>query len=273
MIERSAVQYDLYAIRYATAPHRVRRQNFLEPTDDPHDTPMPMDFFVWLAIGGGRHILIDTGSDEATCKARGYHFLRNPADGVKQLGVTPAAIDTVISTHLHWDHSGNVEKFPAARFLLQASEIAHATGPCMCHKLTRRPYSEQQSCDFVRLLYRDRLFFNDACSEVAPGIIARHVGGHSPGLQSVEVMTRRGKVIVASDAAHFYDNMLLGNPYPVITDVREYLDGLGELMRWAGGDAKRIIPGHDPAVLQHYPPVSKELENVAVRLDVNPSVS
>ena len=53
--------------------------------------------------------------------------------GYGELGVSTAGnpVDTVIMTHLHYDHTGHTEAFPNAKFLLQAEEMTHVTGPYM----------------------------------------------------------------------------------------------------------------------------------------------
>ena len=43
------IDYELFAIRYATREAR-RSDHFIG--GDPHDGPMPMDYFMWLARGG-----------------------------------------------------------------------------------------------------------------------------------------------------------------------------------------------------------------------------
>ena len=50
-------EYELFAIRYATRDAQ-RSEHFIG--GDPHDGPMPMDYFMWLAKGGGRSFVIDT---------------------------------------------------------------------------------------------------------------------------------------------------------------------------------------------------------------------
>lgn len=262
--------YSLYAIRYATASHRRRQDNFLPPAPDPHDGPMPMDFFVWAAVGGGRTVLIDTGSDQGLCESRGNRFLACPAEAARSTGIQPERIDTVITTHLHWDHAGNVSKFPNARFHAQACEMDHAFGPCMCHALMRRPYDVEQACDFARLLYADRLVIHDGDREILPGITVRHMPGHTPGLQAVTVETACGTVVLASDAAHFYENLTARAPFPLVTDTRAYLESLARLERLAG-HRDRIVPGHDPEVMLRYPAAGLDLDGIAVRLDCEPA--
>ncbi|CRG51857.1 metallo-beta-lactamase family protein [Yersinia wautersii] len=45
--------YRIFAIKYAHH-HRLTRDNFLG--GDPHDGPMPIDYFVWAIVGAARTI-------------------------------------------------------------------------------------------------------------------------------------------------------------------------------------------------------------------------
>jgi hypothetical protein len=51
--------YDLFAIRYAHHD-RTTSQNFLG--GDPHDGPMPLDFFVWAIVGNKQSFVSIPGS-------------------------------------------------------------------------------------------------------------------------------------------------------------------------------------------------------------------
>jgi hypothetical protein len=82
----------------------------------------------------------------------------------------------------------------------------------------------------------------------------------------VRVMSRRGFVVLASDASHLYANMERGIPYPVVYNVSEVMEGF----RRAGDLAsspEHIIPGHDPLVLDRYSAPSPELKGWIARLD------
>lgn len=251
--------WDLYAIRYATNPRRLARDNFIAASGDPHDAAMPMDFFIWCAVKEGRAVVVDSGADAATCAARGNDFLRCPTESLAAIGVDATRVEDVVSTHLHWDHAGNFGKFPRARFHAQPCEIAHATGPCMCQPFLRRAYDVEHVVGFVRLLYADRVAFHGQEGEVAPGITVRQVGGHAPGLQVVRVHTKKGWVVLASDAMHFAANARTGNPFPVVVNVKDYLDALALLPKL--GD--HVIPGHDPEVMARFPEVAPGIVRLA----------
>ena len=50
--------YEVYALRYAMREAR-RHEHFIG--GDPHDAPMPMDYFVWAAVSPERTFILDTG--------------------------------------------------------------------------------------------------------------------------------------------------------------------------------------------------------------------
>jgi glyoxylase-like metal-dependent hydrolase (beta-lactamase superfamily II) len=263
--------YEVYAVRYATNPRRRRVENLIYVAPDEHDGPMPMDFFVWAVVGGDGVVLVDTGSDEPTCSARGHDFLQCPTDGLARIGIVPRDVHTVVTTHLHWDHSGNLAAFPDVRLHVQRSEVAHACGPAMGRAFLRRPYDFDQLVEYLRALYGGRVTFHDGDEELAPGLSIHHVGGHTPGMQVVRVNTRRGHVLLASDSVHFYENLHNENPFPVLVSTIDYVDALGRVSALADS-ADHIVPGHDPAVLATYPAVSPDLAGTAVRLDAAPVV-
>ena len=125
---RAAPEYELFAIRYATREAR-RSDHFIG--GDPHDGPMPMDYFVWVARGGGRTFVIDTGFSAEIAEKRKRTFLRSPIETLGALGIDANEVGDVILTHLHYDHAGNFDRFPKARFHLQERELAYATGRYM----------------------------------------------------------------------------------------------------------------------------------------------
>ncbi len=263
----TAEPYVIHAVKYAHHP-RTGAANFVD-AGDLHDTPMPLDYFVWVAISKSHTFVIDTGFNAETAKARGRQLLRCPAEGLKLVGVDAAKVQDVIITHLHYDHVGNFELFPGARFHLQDREMAFATGRHMAQPFFSHAFSVDDVVGMVRQVYGGRVKFHDGDAELAPGFSVHHIGGHTDGLQSVRVWTERGWVVLASDASHLYANMERRSPFPIVFNAGDMLDGFRKLNELADGP-DHVVPGHDPLVMDRYPASSPELEGIAVRLDLPP---
>ena len=258
-------QYEVYALRYAGMP-RSRRDNFIG--GDPHDGPMPMDFFVWLLRSPERIILVDTGFNAQAAADRNRELIRCPIEALATLGISPDQVDDVILTHLHYDHAGNLDKLPTARFHIQDSEVEYATGRCMCFAPMRHAYSVTDIMLLVRNIYQDRVVFHEGDQSIAPGVSVLRIGGHTKGLQSVRVHTARGWIVLASDASHYYENMEKARPFPIVYNIADMLAGYARLEA-AADSPDHIVPGHDPMVMDRYPLYS-EHDPDTVKLHVAP---
>jgi glyoxylase-like metal-dependent hydrolase (beta-lactamase superfamily II) len=128
-------------------------------------------------------------------------------------------------------------------------------------------YEVEDVCTMVRRLFSGHLQFHDKFDELAPGLTVHHIGGHTMGLQAVRIWTKRGWVVLASDASHLYANMDEARPFPAVYNVGEVLEGYRTLRKLASSP-NHIVPGHDPLVLKRYPAAKPGLEGTAVRLDV-----
>jgi glyoxylase-like metal-dependent hydrolase (beta-lactamase superfamily II) len=258
--------YEVFAIKYATRD-AMRSSHFIG--GDPHDAPMPMDYFVWLLRNAQRTFVVDTGFSEAMANQRKRTFLRTPTEGLALLGVEASAVKDVIITHMHYDHVGTFFDFPAAEFHLQDSEMSFATGRYMRHGRFNHGYEVDDVVGMVKLVFKKRVRFHAGSSELAPGISIHHIGGHTAGLQCVRVATARGWVVLASDCSHYYEHMESGRCFPTTFHVGDMVEGYDRLRALADSPS-HIIPGHDPLVMARYPAPSKALEGIVVRLDVPP---
>jgi glyoxylase-like metal-dependent hydrolase (beta-lactamase superfamily II) len=255
-----APDWEVYAVRYASLEQRQRSQNFI--VRDEHDGPMPMDYYVWLLRAPGSVILVDTGFGEASALRRDRRLRRCPIAALASLGIAPDDVTDVIITHLHYDHAGNLDKLPRATFHIQDAEVAFATGRCMCHEPLRHAYDVRDVTDLIRHVYEDRVVFHDGDAEIAPGVSVLRIGGHTGGLQSVRVRTARGRVVLASDASHYYENMESARPFPIVYNVADMLEGHRRLRREADSP-DHVVPGHDPLVLQRYPQLPGDAHGIA----------
>ncbi|WP_299152102.1 N-acyl homoserine lactonase family protein [uncultured Tateyamaria sp.] len=260
-----STDWEVYAIKYADRDARTRADSFI--FDDNHEAPHAMDYYMWLIRGAGRVILVDTGYDVDEGVMRGRPIRLNPVEALKPFDLTPEDVTEIIVTHLHYDHAGGLHLFPNAQIHLQAAEMAYATGPCMCHDTLRMPFTAAHVCEAVTRLYAGKLTFHDGEGAIADGISVHCIGGHSRGLQAVRVRTRTGWMVLASDAAHYYENFMARKPFPIVVDLQDMLDGFNTLRRLAS-KPELIVPGHDPLVRQYF---DSALADHIIRLDVGPN--
>jgi len=261
-----SIEHEVVAIRLGHVD-RPARDNFLT---DPHLTaPMRLDFDMWVVRGGDRVIVVDTGFSRAAGERRGRVLERRPADALRECGIEPDEVTDVVLTHLHYDHAGNLGDFPDARVLIQQDEVAYATGGSMRHPQLSHFFDVDDVCDVVRRTFDGRVDHLAGAHVLHDGVELHPVGGHTPGLQVVRVRTERGWVVLASDALHYYANLELRNPFPAVVDVPAMFTAFDTVVALADGP-DHIVPGHDPAVMDRYGPVSDDLPDGMVALHRTP---
>ncbi len=261
-------EYDVFAIKYADRQAK-RANHFIG--GDPHDLPMPMDYFVWVITGAGRTVVVDSGFTAEVAAQRKRNHLRCPIDSLSMVGVDAKRVTDVILTHLHYDHVGNFHKFPQARFHLQEKEMQFVTGHHMRYPFFRHSFEIEEVVGIVRLNFEGRIEQLSGAIDFAPGITLHPTPGHTPGLQIVRVHTKRGWVVLASDSSHYYENMQRNRPFTTAFNIGDMIDSYRVVEKLAPTPA-HIVPGHDPLVMQEYPAPERSLDGIVVRLDVAPKV-
>ena len=252
----------VYAVKYAERDAR-RTEHFLG--GDPHDAPMPMDYFVWAIVGTRRTWVVDTGFGARDAARRRRRLLRSASESLALVGVDAATTTDVVLTHLHYDHVGGIGQFPNARFHVQDREVAFATGRHMARPALGHGYTGAHVAALVLAVHGGRAAFHDGDDSLAAGITLHHLGGHTAGLQVVRIETDERVVVLASDATHYYENMDSGRPFPIVHDVGAMLDGFDTLRRLAGPHGV-IVPGHDPLVFERHAAADPSLTGIAVRI-------
>jgi glyoxylase-like metal-dependent hydrolase (beta-lactamase superfamily II) len=244
--------YQVFAMCFARREARTR-DVFLVP--DPHEGIMPMAYYVWIVRNAHRTVLVDIGFNAVVAKKRNRVLDIDPVEGLKRLGIDPESIDDIVLTHLHYDHVGSIDRFPNARFHVQDAEVAFATGRHIASKAVRGAFEEEDIIALIRRNFAERVVFHNGDDDLLPGLSIYAMPGHTPVVQSVLVNSFRGPVLLASDSAHFYANILLRSPFWLTASMADTLDSYTRLVKVAGG-IDRVIPGHDARVLDLYPTAS-----------------
>src|SRR5260221_13477313 len=129
----------------------------------------------------------------------------------------------------------------------------------MCQAALRLPFEVDDVVAMVRKVFAGRVTFHDGEDEIVPGVTVHHIGGHSKGLQSVRVNTRRGQDVLAADAAHLYAHLESRRIFPITHNVTEVVER-HETLKQLPSSPDHVVPGHDPLVLARYPAANARLE-------------
>jgi glyoxylase-like metal-dependent hydrolase (beta-lactamase superfamily II) len=175
---------------------------------------------VALCRHNGRRILFDTGP---------YPYRPMLLGRLQRLGLTPADIDTVVLSHLHWDTATNADLFRNADILVHARELAYAETPA-AHATGTQPY-------LARALNRLRIRPVSGESELAPGLRVVELPGHTPG--SIGLLV--GDELLAGDAVAGARAAATGEPDLPAADFIQARSSIARALTLA----PTIYPGHD----------------------------
>jgi N-acyl homoserine lactone hydrolase len=142
----------------------------------------------------GKNILIDSGLPEVIPEdASEFENGKDVIEQLASLGLTPDAIDTVISTHYDGDHAGRHAAFTKAQYVVQrVHHLDAATNP---------RYADVRA-EWDQPMARIRLVDGD--TELLPGLELIETSGHVPGHQSVLVrLPKTGAILLTIDAVPF----------------------------------------------------------------------
>jgi glyoxylase-like metal-dependent hydrolase (beta-lactamase superfamily II) len=254
------VPREVLAVRYGSRVTR-KAESFLNyHVYGEADEPLGVDYYFWVIRdspgaseqGGGAAgavTLVDTGFAPEAGRRRKRDQWLTPADALPLLGIAPGAVQTVVITHAHWDHTGNLDQFPGAEIVMSQDEYDFWTSPIA----RRKHFALHAEAAEIALLAQARkdgrlTLTTGESTRLAPGIELVQVGGHTPGELIVSVADGAGTVILASDALHHYEEVDQDRPYAILSDLPAMYRAYDLLAELAGQPGARLVAGHDPEV-------------------------
>jgi glyoxylase-like metal-dependent hydrolase (beta-lactamase superfamily II) len=174
------------------------------------DRLLPQDVFKWplnvvVVRSGGRTVLVDAGIGEEYPDFRaGLLALR-----LEAAGIDPASVTDVVLTHMHFDHIGGpfadglrARLRPDVPIHLAAAEVEFWASPDFSRASMPPPVQAKIRSVAGRFLdeYRSQLRPFEAEHEVAPGVVVRRTGGHTPGHSVVHLASGGERLTFLGDA-------------------------------------------------------------------------
>ncbi|MCU0070039.1 MBL fold metallo-hydrolase [Pseudomonas koreensis] len=124
-------------------------------------------------------------------------------------GISLESVTDIIITHMHMDHVGGLlvdevknRLRPDVRIHVAKTEVDFWTSPDFSHTAMPSPVPDVLRITAQQFIehYRDRVRTFDDEYEVAPGVVAKMTGGHTPGHSVVYVTSNGEKLTFAGDA-------------------------------------------------------------------------
>lgn len=230
----------------------------------------PIPFFV--IRHGSSYVAVDTGMSKKVAADYVSHWgealagmftpYMKPEDAFSvqvknKLGLAPADFSSVVLTHGHLDHSGEIEAFrdTGVPIYIQKTElevIKQALGPEGVLGYIAAEFKPIEKLNFKPI---DGVFdlFGDESVVLFP------MPGHTPGMQALLVKTDKRTYVIASDACNTVEQLEKTlEPY-VCADASHSLQGLHilKVLKIMGAE---IIPMHDSEYWEKLPLAPKPLD-------------
>jgi len=180
------------------------------------------------------------------CRREDGQTLRAALDGE---GYAPEDVDTVVLSHLDWDHCYNLDLFEDARILVGRRELEYAIAPYPMHADRYEAKSLGREPPWLTV----DLTPIEGETEVCEGVTAFPTPGHTVGHQSVAVESGGETTAVAVDAVPTFRNLEGTSDAPFIRGLAMDEFDWWHSAREVAERGDRILPGHEWGIVDAGP--------------------
>src|SRR2546430_2233344 len=255
-------KYEIYAVRYATLAN-FPVSSLVAGADRSRRLDIAM--MIWVLKGNdGRIAIVDSGfhRDQYFEQFTVRDFIK-PSEAIAPLGLKPEDVTDLLITHMHWDHAGGIDLFPAARVWIQKDEYDYYTSDAWQSRATHGGIDADDVLEIVRRNTQGKVSFVRGDDETSISGVTFGIGGkHTWQSQFVTATTPKATtVVLASDNMYLYENLDAHKPISQTLDAASNLR-TQDRMRSIASDPRLLIPGHDPAVFERFPKVTDRIVRI-----------
>lgn len=212
---------------------------------------------VTLVQGYGHNIIFDTGYyDEVRFARDGGAGVLRASEYLAAVGLKPEDIDTVILSHLHYDHCDNVELFPNAKVYVGRDEYEGWKKACQeiprHHKVVFVYFEERVIEKLKKIEEEGRLVMVGDGDEIYPGLSVHLAAGHSFGDQVLAINTTDGVYVSTQDAAYTLENVETWTPMGYGLSQVGMCKAFDVIRKLVDDNMLHVIPGHDIDTFKKY---------------------
>jgi N-acyl homoserine lactone hydrolase len=273
---RDMAEYSIWVLEYAASPE-TEMGSIVYGAHNRGARPMP---YAYVVLQSRDHVaMVDVGYNradfgEALALRFGVEHWHGPREALALCGLKPEDVDTVFITHVHFDHFGNVEAFPNARFYVAEREIEKSIWALSLPERMKFLASSIDPGDLTKgaeLARAGRLdLVKEDMADVLPGIDL-HIAPDTHSFASLWVEVRNDRRrqssdvwVLAGDLVYAYENLggrgstaEGGSAYlPIgfaIGSQTNLLLATEEMLKAVDHERRRVVPVHEERLKEVFP--------------------
>jgi glyoxylase-like metal-dependent hydrolase (beta-lactamase superfamily II) len=184
-------------------------------------------------LGWSSCVLLTINGTSVLFDTCGYNERAELVKRLTERQLTPADIDVVILSHIHFDHAVNIGLFAEAAVYVHELDLAHA------HDNFKRDLAVP--VEILSMLdARENVHVLTGKSGTCAGINWFLAPGHTPGLIALEITNAQGCVVLASDAVKNLESLTLGTIQNTWDET-----ATKQTFEEVAARATHVLPGHD----------------------------